>query len=174
LWILPSCQECRFPYSKRPEGSNSDHYERHSAPPLPGMATRSCLVRLLRGSFVSPYLPSCSCLPPGPWLGPQIESRDDCRTGCDRFRTRRFRLVGNGTARGDDVAPSIPILRCRRRSAPRALYAGLGYVFCRQLDKGAAYSGRMGAILTAIVLLALAVSTRHSERRRSTTARFLC
>jgi hypothetical protein len=30
-------------------------------------------------------------------------------------------------------------------------------MFCRQLDKGAAYAERMGAFLTAIVLLALAV-----------------
>jgi len=137
------------------------------------------LLRLAWFGCCAAALSPCTCHPVlayrrGPGWDRQIESRDDCRTGCDRFRTRRFRLVGNGTARGDDVAPSIPILRCRRRSAPGALYAGLGYVFCKQLDKGAAYSGRMGAFLAAIVLLALAVSTRHSERRRSTAARFLC
>ena len=37
------------------------------------------------------------------------------------------------------------------------LYAGLGYVFCKQLDRGAAYAERMGAILTAIVLLLVGV-----------------
>lgn len=37
------------------------------------------------------------------------------------------------------------------------LYAGLGYVFSHQLDKATAYAGRMGAILTAVVLLLVAV-----------------
>ncbi len=37
------------------------------------------------------------------------------------------------------------------------LYAGLGYVFYQQLDKAAAYAKGMGAILTAIVLLLVAV-----------------
>ncbi len=37
------------------------------------------------------------------------------------------------------------------------LYAGLGYVFCSQLDKGVAYAERLGAILTAIVVLLVAV-----------------
>jgi len=37
------------------------------------------------------------------------------------------------------------------------LYAGLGYVFYQQLDKAAAYAERLGAILTAIVLLLVAV-----------------
>src|SRR5271166_843462 len=32
-------------------------------------------------------------------------------------------------------------------------YAGLGYIFYQQLDKAAAYAARMGAVLTAIVLL---------------------
>jgi len=35
-------------------------------------------------------------------------------------------------------------------------YAGLGFVFYQQLDKAAAYARRMGAILTAIVLLLIA------------------
>jgi len=38
-----------------------------------------------------------------------------------------------------------------------SVYAGLGYVFYQQLDKAAAYAERMGAFLTAIVLLAVAV-----------------
>jgi len=37
------------------------------------------------------------------------------------------------------------------------VYAGLGFVFCHQLDKGAAYAQRMGAVLTAVVLLLVAV-----------------
>jgi membrane protein DedA with SNARE-associated domain/rhodanese-related sulfurtransferase len=37
------------------------------------------------------------------------------------------------------------------------LYAGLGYVFYQQLDKAAAYAKGLGAILTAIVLLLVAV-----------------
>ena len=37
------------------------------------------------------------------------------------------------------------------------LYAGLGYVFYQQLDKAAAYAKGLGAILTAIVLLLIAV-----------------
>jgi len=37
------------------------------------------------------------------------------------------------------------------------LYAGLGYVFCKQLDKGVAYAEGMGKFLTAIVLLLVAV-----------------
>src|SRR5271169_1460676 len=37
------------------------------------------------------------------------------------------------------------------------LYAGLGYVFYQQLDKAAAYAARLGAILTAIVLLLVLV-----------------
>src|SRR5271165_790961 len=36
-------------------------------------------------------------------------------------------------------------------------YAGLGYIFYQQLDKAAAYAARMGAVLTAIVLLLVAV-----------------
>jgi len=36
-------------------------------------------------------------------------------------------------------------------------YAGLGYVFYQQLDKAAAYAKRMGAFLTVIVLLLIAV-----------------
>jgi len=38
-----------------------------------------------------------------------------------------------------------------------SLYAGLGYVFYAQLDRGVAYAERLGAALTAIVLLLLAV-----------------
>ncbi len=37
------------------------------------------------------------------------------------------------------------------------LYAGLGYIFYAQLDKGVAYAERLGAVLTAIVLLLIAV-----------------
>ena len=37
------------------------------------------------------------------------------------------------------------------------LYAGLGYVFYQQLDKAAAYAKGLGAILTAIALLLIAV-----------------
>ena len=37
------------------------------------------------------------------------------------------------------------------------LYAGLGYVFYQQLDKAVAYAKNLGAILTAIVLLLVAV-----------------
>jgi membrane protein DedA with SNARE-associated domain/rhodanese-related sulfurtransferase len=37
------------------------------------------------------------------------------------------------------------------------LYAGLGYVFYQQLDKAVDYAKRMGAILTAIVLLLVAI-----------------
>jgi membrane protein DedA with SNARE-associated domain/rhodanese-related sulfurtransferase len=37
------------------------------------------------------------------------------------------------------------------------LYAGLGYIFCAQLDRGTAYAERMGKFLTLIVLLALAI-----------------
>ncbi len=37
------------------------------------------------------------------------------------------------------------------------LYAGLGFVFYQQLDKAAAYAKGLGAILTAIVLLLIAV-----------------
>lgn len=33
------------------------------------------------------------------------------------------------------------------------LYPGLGYVFCRQLEKAVAYAGKMGEVLAAIVLL---------------------
>jgi rhodanese-related sulfurtransferase len=36
-------------------------------------------------------------------------------------------------------------------------YAGLGYAFCQQLDKAVSYAGRMGAVLTAVVLLLVAV-----------------
>jgi len=36
-------------------------------------------------------------------------------------------------------------------------YAALGYLFCQQLDRGVAYAERMGAVLTAVVLLLVAV-----------------
>ena len=37
------------------------------------------------------------------------------------------------------------------------LYAGLGYVFCAQLDKAVAYAGRMGKVLAAIILIVVVV-----------------
>ena len=37
------------------------------------------------------------------------------------------------------------------------LYAGLGYVFCTQLEKAVTYAGKMGEFLTAIVLLVVTV-----------------
>lgn len=58
------------------------------------------------------------------------------------------------------------------------LYTGLGYVFCAQLEKAVTYAGKMGELLTAIVLLVVAVlvdlppvldysRVDHGNRRRN-------
>jgi len=66
---------------------------------------------------------------------------------------------------GYEADGSVAMTWCRLQflsSMPPARRSGspvcrTRYMFCRQLDKGAAYAERMGAFLTAIVLLALAV-----------------
>src|SRR5271157_6484234 len=126
------------------------------------MAIRCCLLRFLHARFVCRYPQSSFCWQVGPWFIHRFSSRPDSHA----VRTKRLfarygtkvLVISKFVIGLDAIAPPLAgmsgtgPLRFASLDAVGAalwagLYAGLGYVFCKQLDRGAAYAERMGAIL---------------------------